>query len=127
MGTFYLQGRADRGGVPISLGVGLLYGQGPYTTLSSPILGANLDFGAIVSGDTYTLTTNQPGYLNLVRTLTVNSALNLPPLRLLAGDVLGDQVIGASDLATIQDAFGTAGPGLAIALSVQRLLPSLGR
>jgi hypothetical protein len=112
-GAIFLQGQSNRAGISASLGSGSTYLQGPYSALSRPVLGANLDFGPVVGNDTYTLTTAQPGYLNLVRTLTVNSALSLPPLRLLAGDVLGDQVIGASDLAAIRDAFGTAGPGLA--------------
>lgn len=112
-GTVYLQGRVERAGVPASLGIGTLFGQGPYTALSTSILGQNLDFGLVANGDTYTLTTAQPRYLNVQKTLTVNSALTLPPLRLLAGDVTGDQAVTTADLNAIRAAFGSSGTELA--------------
>jgi len=112
-GTIFLQGQSLRAGISTSLGTGGTYLQGPYDVLSLPVLGTNLDFGPVVSGDTYTFTTDQPGYLDLSKTFTLTDApLILPPLRLLAGDVVGDSMIGPADLDAVRAAFGTAGGGL---------------
>lgn len=110
-GAIFLQGRAGRGGLPVSLGTGARFGQGPYTTFSTPTLGFNLDFG-LVAHDTYTLTTAQPGYLNPAQAVTVSDPLSLPPLRLLAGDVTGDGAVGTPDLDAIRAAFGQMGTDL---------------
>jgi hypothetical protein len=116
-GPIFLQGRVGRGGVPASLGTGGTYLQGPYDALSLPVLGANLDFGPVVSGDTYTFSTTQPGYLNPQKNLTLSADLTLPPLRLLAGDVTGDQAVTTADLDAIRAAFGSIGAGLAADLN----------
>jgi hypothetical protein len=112
-GSLFLQGRAGRAGIPVSLGTGITFGQGPYSTFSMPTQGANLAFGPVVN-DSYTLSSAQPGYLNLSQPLTVTGqTLSLPPLRLLAGDVLGDGTVGTADLDAIRAAFGEVGASLA--------------
>ena len=116
-GVVFLQGQASRAGLHARLGIGTVYGQGPYDSLSLPNLGANLDFSPVVTGDTYTFATKQPRYLNLARTLTVNDPLALPPLRLLAGDITGDEAVTTADMDAIRSAFGTSGHGLAADLN----------
>ncbi|MGI6741017.1 MAG: dockerin type I domain-containing protein [Brevefilum sp.] len=68
-------------------------------------------------GDTYTFTTAQPGYLNLQKSLTLNADLTLPPLRLLAGDVNGDELVDTADLEAIGAVFDASGSGLAADLN----------
>lgn len=118
-GNFLLQGQSDRSGIPVSLGVGVIYQQGPFETLSIPTIGQNLVLTGVVNNDSYTLTTTQPGYLNidarLGKTVTVppGADVSLPTLRLLAGDVVADNMINTTDLDAIRDAFGMTGEGLA--------------
>jgi hypothetical protein len=116
-GAVYAQGQRVPAGIPAVLGVGPTYGQGPFNAASSAVLGLNLLFPAVVNGDSYTFTTGLPGYLNvgstLAKTLTVtDSDLTLPPLYLLAGDVIADNIITTADLDAIRDAFGSEGAGL---------------
>jgi hypothetical protein len=117
-GAIFAQGQTGRAGIPATLGVGATYGQGPFTVNSAPDYGLNLLFAGIPNGDTYIFTTALPGYLNvetaLAKTVTLTSTdLTLPPLQLLAGDVLADNVINTADLDTISTVFGTTGEGLA--------------
>ncbi len=115
-GAIALQGQTRRGGVPVTLAGGALFGQGPYTAFSTPSLGHNLDFG-LAAHDTYALAAAYPGYLGLAAEVTVSGPLTLPPLRLLAGDVTGDGTIGPSDLDAIRAAYGMSGAGLAADLN----------
>lgn len=118
LGNFLLQGQSDRAGIPISLSNGVTFGQGPYEVLSVHDLCQNLVFPSVVNNDSYTITTSQPRYLNLeatlAKTVTVPPSANvtLPPLRLLAGDVVADNMINTADLDAIRDAFGTLGEGI---------------
>jgi len=118
-GNIFLQGQSARAGVPISLGTGETYAQGPFTALSTPTLRFNLDFGSVVNNDNYTFTTAQPGYLNLNLSLVVppGNDLALPPLRLLAGDAMADNAITTADLDAIRDAFDVIGLGNAADLN----------
>lgn len=116
-GTLFLQGRAARAGIPASLGLGTEFEQGPFSAFSTSALRNNLDFGQ-VPNDSYPFTTAQPGYLNLNQSINVGGGtLSLPPLRLLAGDVLGDDVVSTADLDAIRAAFGGVGAGLAADLN----------
>ena len=63
-GSVELQGRADRGGIPVSLSVGQYVGQGPYTAATTNVSGDNLAF-TNVAMDVYTVSTAQAGYLNI--------------------------------------------------------------
>jgi hypothetical protein len=118
-GNFFLQGLSSRAGIPVSLGFGFTYSQGPFDSLSTPFISQNLVLPEVVNNDTYTLTTAQPRYLNidasLGKTVTVPSGteVSLPPLRLLAGDAAADNSINTADLDAIRDAFGMIGEGIA--------------
>lgn len=121
-GVVFLQGQSARAEIPVSLGTGTTYLQGPFTSLTTAALVQNLDLGAVVSNDSYTFTTGLSGYLNvegtLAKTVTLtDSNLTLPPLRLLAGDTTADSLIDTADLDAIRDAFDTQGAGIAADLN----------
>ncbi len=65
-GTFSMQGRINRAGIPITL-TGVLVGFGPYSGSTINLLSGNLSLSNVVA-DTYTLTTLQPRYLNVTET-----------------------------------------------------------
>jgi len=91
-GSFELQGRADRGSIPVGLSVGQYVGQGPYTAATTNVSGGNLAF-TNVAMDVYTVSTAQAGYLNISGDMGRQIALlasgnALPPLRLLGGNAV---------------------------------------
>lgn len=91
-GSFDLQGRTDRGGVPVTLSVGQFVGQGPYDTTTTNVSGSNLAFSNVAM-DVYTVYTEQAGYLNISpdmgRQIALLASGNvLPPLRLLGGNAI---------------------------------------
>lgn len=116
IGALSRQGQGNTGGIPVNLGVGLIYGYGPYQIVSGAGGKLNLPFGKVV-GDTYTFTTAQPGYLSPALQVTLSADLTLPPLRLLAGDVNADGLVDAADLEAIGAAFDASGSGLAADLN----------
>ncbi len=91
-GSFELQGRTNRGGIPVSLSVGDFIGQGPYSATTTDVSGDNLAF-TNVAMDLYTVSTAQAGYLNISPEMGRQIALLaignvLPPLRLLGGNAI---------------------------------------
>lgn len=118
-GVVSLQGRASPAGILSSLGIGTTYGQGPFSALSAATIGQNLDLGAVVGNDAYTLTVSYPGYLGVATNLAVpvGDDLTLPPLHLLAGDVNADDLVDTADLEAIGAAFDASGSGLAADLN----------
>ena len=110
-GSFDLQGRTDRGGVPVTLSVGQYVGQGPYTVPTTNIEGSNLAF-TNVAMDLYTVSTGQAGYLNITPEMGKQIALLasgnvLPPLRLLGGNaVWTNNAIDIFDVALVSGEIG---------------------
>jgi hypothetical protein len=110
-GDVSLQGQAQRAGVTMALGLGEIYQIGPYGTISLDQVGENLFFGDVV-GDTYTITTSQPRYLNLTvdlaKTITLSAEkTSINPLWLVAGNaVWTDNVIDAADASLVGASFG---------------------
>ena len=110
-GSLDLQGRADRGGIPVSLSVGQYVGEGPYTSYSTDVSGDNLAF-TDVAMDVYTVSTAQAGYLNISgdmgRQIALLASGNvLPPLRLLAGNaVWTNNEIDIHDVALVAGEIG---------------------
>ena len=110
-GSFDLQGRTDRGGVPVSLSVGQYVLQGPYNATTTNVSGNNLNF-TNVAMDVYTVSTNQARYLNITPEMGKQKALLasgnvLAPLRLLGGNAIWtDNVINAQDLALVAGELG---------------------
>ena len=106
-GSFELQGRTDRGGIPVSLSVGQYVGQGPYTAATTNVSGDNLAF-TNVAMDVYTVSTAQAGYLNISpdmgRQIALLASGNvLPPLRLLAGNAVWTGHATSNDQIDIYD------------------------
>lgn len=110
-GSLELQGRTNRGGIPVSLSVGQYVGQGPYDATTTNVLGDNLAF-TNVAMDVYTVSTNQAGYLNISpemgRQIALLASGNvLPPLRLIGGNaVWTNNEIDIYDVALISGEIG---------------------
>ena len=110
-GSFDLQGRTDRGGIPVTLSVGQFVGQGPYDTTTTNVSGSNLAFSNVAM-DVYTVYTEQAGYLNISpdmgRQIALLASGNvLPPLRLLGGNAIwSDNEINSLDLGLVAGEFG---------------------
>ena len=110
-GSFDLQGRTNRGGVPVTLSAGQFVGQGPYTVSTTNVSGNNLSF-TNVAMDLYAVSTAQAGYLNISPAMGKHIALLasgnvLPPLRLVGGNAIWtDNVINAQDLALVAGELG---------------------
>lgn len=91
-GSLELQGRVDRGGIPVTLSEAQFVGQGPYTVPTTNVSGNNLAF-TNVAMDVYTVSTGQAGYLNISpemgRQIALLASGNvLPPLRLIGGNAV---------------------------------------
>ena len=110
-GSIDLQGRVDRGGIPVTLSEAQFVGQGPYTVPTTNVSGDNLAF-TDVAMDVYTVSTNQARYLNITPEMGKQKALLasgnvLAPLRLLGGNAIWtDNVINAQDLALVAGELG---------------------
>jgi hypothetical protein len=117
-GVVFTQGQANRGGIPIVLGVGPTYGQGPFSVLTSPDYGINLVVSGVPNGDTYLVTTEMPGALNIDPTLAKTVSITggdvlFPALGLLSGNaVWTDNAITDTDLDAIRDSFDLTGSGM---------------
>jgi len=102
-GEISLQGTSERGGIPVSMQMGLFVGQGPYSTVSLAQPGQNLFFDS-VAWDAYPLITNYPRTLNLDASAqkikgVVGTVDTLTPLLLLAGNVVdSDNEIDSEDM-----------------------------
>lgn len=110
-GSVSLQGQVNRAGVGVQLAPGNTYQIGPYPAISSAAPGSNLDFDMVVT-DTYTITTNQPRYINisagLGKTVAVGTGkTSLNPLWLWGGNaVWTDDVIDSADASLVGASFG---------------------
>jgi hypothetical protein len=111
-GTVSMQGRTVRSGVPVTLTKVGLPGFGPYSAISIDVISNNLTF-TLVGGGTYTITTNQPRYLDVTadlgKTTTVTAATTISPLELKGGDANDDNVIGLGDASIIGAQYGQTG------------------
>ncbi len=110
-GTVSMQGRGSyRADVPMTLTGPTLFAYGPFTAISNNLLSGNLSFGTVAS-TTYTITTNQPRYLNvtadLLRQKVVSAAATISPLELKGGNaVWTDNIISVLDASLIGTQYG---------------------
>ncbi len=110
-GSFSVQGRADRGGIPVTLSVGEYVGQGPYTVNTTNVSGNNLAF-TNVAMDVYILTTAQPRCLNLTEALGKSFGMTsgnttLAALALVRGNAAWtDNEINAGDVSVLGTYWG---------------------
>jgi hypothetical protein len=103
-GLVTMQGRLTRAGVPVALTRdGYLF-----EDISDDMTDINYAFIGVELG-TYTFTTNQPRYLNISATVTIDSLVNrtLRSLRLFGGDVNQDDAITVSDASAVGTAWGS--------------------
>jgi predicted GH43/DUF377 family glycosyl hydrolase len=92
-GTFSMQGNASRAGIPVTLTWGgTLVPYGP-TGLTTSAISNNFSL-SVLYGGTYTITTNQPRYLNVYadvnfsKIITVADDYTLPALQLRGGNAI---------------------------------------
>jgi len=109
-GSFGLEGRVNRGGIPVTLGVGAVFGLGPYTGKTLDQLGVNLTLNQVMA-DTYTVTTAQPRCLNVTaelnKTIHMTGAYTMQPLTLHCGNALwSDNIINVSDVGIVGGQWG---------------------
>jgi len=109
-GTFSMQGRVPRGGIPVifTLTTPAYSKQG----LTTNVLGLNFNLSVDYTG-TYAITTNQARYLNLTsasgKTIVVNGDKQMAPLMLRGGDVVQDGEIKVGDASLIGTNYGQSG------------------
>ena len=109
-GTFSMQGRTFRGGVPVTLTKSLTPIFGPYSGSTTNILFQNLTLTG-VQGGTYLITTLQPRYLNVIaannKTVLVNGNRTFSALELKGGNcVWTDNEIGVGDASCVGGMYG---------------------
>jgi len=110
-GTISMQGRTLRAGAQMKLTGPTGFAYGPFTATSIEQISKNLSWSLIPQA-TYTLTTYQPRYLNLIaannKTALVNGALVFNPLELKGGNcVWSDNEIGVGDASCVGGKYGT--------------------
>jgi len=101
-GSFGLEGQTNRGGVPVTLSDGQVFGGGPYSEKSQNQPGINLIVEDVIA-DTYTVTTAQPRCLNVTaelnKTITMTGDYTMQPLTLRCGNALwSDNIIDVHDV-----------------------------
>lgn len=108
-GTFSMQGRSTRAGIPVTLT------STPYTYNGTSIeaITANLSFSN-VAGTTYLITTNQPRYLDVIASLNITKvidALNttISDLMLRGGDADDNNQVFLGDASVIGTQYGYIG------------------
>jgi len=108
IGTFSMQGRTVRSGIPVVL-TGATYGTLNGITIDQ--MTDNLTITNVVSYETYTLTTNQPRYLNVTADLgktVLGSRGTMSPLELKGGNaVWTDNEINVTDASLVGAQWGS--------------------
>ena len=111
-GTFSMQGRITRGGIPVTLTWTGTEWEYSASDTTEDLLVNNFQV-TVTYGGGYRITTNQPRYLNLTtasnKTITVNAAKTLAPLMLRGGDVVQNGEITVGDASLIGSEYGQTG------------------
>lgn len=108
-GTFSMQGRVTRAGIPVTLTGTTFFS--PYNASTINLLSGNFSLLNVVA-ETYTITTNKPRYLNVTaglgKTVAVSaSKTSLNPIELRGGNAKwDDNVINESDASIIGANYG---------------------
>ncbi len=116
-GTFSMQGRATRAGIPVTLTWGGTFAT--YGPTANTIEAISNNFSQTVTyGGYYTITTNQPRYLNVYADVTFSKIINvhanypLPALVLRAGNAVwlgGNNVVNLDDANLVGTQWGDPG------------------
>lgn len=109
-GIMSLEGQSSRGGIPVTLTGGPVFGAGPYTGHTVNQTGVNLTIDNVIA-DTYSVTTAQPRCLNVTaelnKAITVTGAYTMQPLTLRCGNALwSDNIINRNDLGIVGGQWG---------------------
>ena len=109
-GSFGLEGQTNRGGVPVTLSDGQVFGGGPYSEKSQNQPGINLIVEDVIA-DTYMVTTTQPRCLNVTadlnKTITMTGDYTMQPLTLRCGNAIWtDNVIDVNDISIVGSQWG---------------------
>jgi len=112
-GSFSMQGNASRAGIPVTLTWGgTLVSYGP-TGLTTSLISNNFSL-SVLYGGTYTITTNQPRYLNVYadanfsKIITVDDDYQLDALQLRGGNaVWSNNVIDVNDASKVGADWGS--------------------
>jgi len=114
LGTFSMQGRVFRGGIPVTF---TWAGTPSYAPLGTTvdIISKNLSM-TLTYGGVYTITTNQPRYLNVTadlgKTVEITGARTLASLELKGGNaVWTDNIIDILDAGQIGGEYASPTPG----------------
>ncbi|MEA5077455.1 MAG: hypothetical protein VB013_02680, partial [Anaerolineaceae bacterium] len=111
-GTFSMQGRTTRGGIPVTL-TGTLFGALSGSSIDQ--ISNNLVITGVISYDTYTITTNQSRYLNVTSDLGKTVAGNkgtMNALELKGGNaVWTNNTIDLNDASRVGADWGVTGDG----------------
>ncbi len=111
-GTFSMQGRTVRSGIPVTLTMVSPALYGPFDATSLDIITGNTVFTNVPVAS-YVITTNQPRYLNvtvdLAKTKAVSANTVLAALELKGGDATGDNEVRLGDATAIGDQYGDTG------------------
>jgi hypothetical protein len=113
LGTVSMQGRTTRAGVPVTL-TAVTVPYGPYLATSIEQISNNLSFANVAEGS-YTITTNQPRYLNITSDLAKVVAISdaktsLSSLELKGGNAnWTDSIIDIFDAVAVGTTYGNFG------------------
>ena len=121
-GSFGLEGKVNRKGIPVTLANGVIFGAGPYRAKTLNQSGVNLTLNHVMA-DTYTVTTAQPRCLNVAaelnKTITVTRAYTMQPLTLHCGNALWtDNVIDVHDISIVGSQWGKSQADLPVGESL---------
>ncbi|GEM_PF-1764512 len=111
-GTFSMQGRTVRSGIPVTLTMVSPALYGPFNATSLDIISGNVVFSNIPVAS-YVITTNQPRYLDVTvdlnKTKAVSANTALAALELRGGDANDDNAVEVGDASIIGAQYGNTG------------------
>ncbi|HUM49613.1 MAG TPA: cohesin domain-containing protein [Anaerolineaceae bacterium] len=121
-GSFGLEGQVSRGGIPVTLESGVIFGAGPYRAKTLNQSGINLTLSNVMT-DTYTVTTAQPRCLNVTvelnKTIHMTGAYTMQPLTLRCGNAQwADNIINVSDVGIVGGQWGLSQKDLPVGQSL---------
>ncbi len=116
-GTFSMQGRSVRAGIPVTLTAVAPDAFGPFLGQTIELISNNLVLNNVVEA-TYTITTSQPRYLNvsvladtvngITKTKAISAATILTSLQLKGGNAnYADNIVDVSDAGVVGNGWGT--------------------
>lgn len=111
IGTFSMEGRSTRAGIPVTLTALNLTAYGPFTASTINQISDNITFNGLVT-DTYLITTDQPRYLDVTSGLNITKVIDasvstINPLMLRGGDADDNNHVYLGDASLVGSNWGT--------------------